>query len=165
MAGVGVTPDFSEISAAAAKVGAMAEAGADARPLMADIGASLLVSTQSRFERQRDPEGHAWPELAPATLFARGKKGKTKKKRKAVIANAKILRDTARLFRSLTYQASNTATEVGSNVIYARIHQDGGKAGRGRNVDIPQREYLGLSDDDKAMMERKTDAWLGGVAI
>ena len=31
---------------------------------------------------------------------------------------------------------------IGSDVIYARIHELGGKAGRGRLVTIPRREYL-----------------------
>jgi len=31
---------------------------------------------------------------------------------------------------------------IGSNVIYARIHELGGKAGKGRLVKIPKREYL-----------------------
>lgn len=38
---------------------------------------------------------------------------------------------------------------VGSNIRYARIHQLGGLAGRGRKVKIPARPYLGLTKDER----------------
>lgn len=37
---------------------------------------------------------------------------------------------------------------TGSNVEYARIHQMGGRAGRGLSVDLPARPYLGVSKQD-----------------
>ena len=39
---------------------------------------------------------------------------------------------------------------VGTNEPYAAIHQFGGKAGRGRKVDIPARPFLALTPQDKA---------------
>jgi phage virion morphogenesis protein len=35
------------------------------------------------------------------------------------------------------------------NLKYARIHQLGGKAGRGRKTRLPARPYLGISEEDK----------------
>jgi phage virion morphogenesis protein len=38
---------------------------------------------------------------------------------------------------------------VGTNRVYAAIHQLGGQAGRGRKVTIPARPYLGVSAADR----------------
>jgi len=37
---------------------------------------------------------------------------------------------------------------IGSNVIYSRIHQLGGMAGRGHKVKIPARPFLLVQDQD-----------------
>ncbi len=50
--------------------------------------------------------------------------------------------DTGRLRDSITYQASDDGVEVGTNVVYAAIHQFGGMAGRGQKVHIPARPYM-----------------------
>lgn len=97
-------------------------------PLMEEIGASLETSTRMRFERGAGPDGGAW---RPSR---RG--GKT-------------LVDTGRLLASMTHNASRDHVEVGSNVIYAAIHQFGGRTGRGLAVDMPARPFLGLDADDE----------------
>jgi phage virion morphogenesis protein len=51
-------------------------------------------------------------------------------------------------------------------VVYARIHQLGGKAGRGHAVTLPARPYIGISEDDikeaRAIIRDHMVAVLGG---
>lgn len=108
----------------------------DLTPAMDEIGGMLVASVQSRFERAAGPDGAAWPPLSAATLLRRG-------------AGARPLRHTGRLYGSITHRADRRQVEVGSNVIYAAIHQLGGQAGRGRKVNIPARPYLGIDRDDE----------------
>ena len=43
----------------------------------------------------------------------------------------------------------NDTALVGTNIIYAAIHNFGGQAGRNRKVTIPQREFLVLTNEDE----------------
>lgn len=99
--------------------------------LMAEIGDALVSGTIKRFADGEDPEGNPWE----ASWRAQNEGGKT-------------LVDTGRLRNSIDYVTSPDSVTVGSNVEYARIHQMGGKAGRGRKVTIPARPYLGVSRAD-----------------
>ncbi|MGD8785895.1 MAG: phage virion morphogenesis protein [Phycisphaerales bacterium] len=51
---------------------------------------------------------------------------------------------TGMLRRSINYRIVNHGKGmiVGPNIVYARIHEFGGKAGRGRKVKIPKRAYF-----------------------
>lgn len=57
-----------------------------------------------------------------------------------------LSRRTHRLFRSIakrvSVSASQVSAEVGSNVVYARIHEYGGLTGRRHLVNMPARPYL-----------------------
>ena len=57
--------------------------------------------------------------------------------------------DTENLMNSITSYYDNNVAEVGTNEPYAAIHQLGGKAGRGRKVDIPARPFLVLTPQDE----------------
>ncbi|MES8537205.1 phage virion morphogenesis protein, partial [Cutibacterium acnes] len=48
--------------------------------------------------------------------------------------------------------AGRLQAAVGTNRVYARIHQLGGKAGRNRKVTIPARPFLGINADDRQMI-------------
>lgn len=79
----------------------------------------------------------------------------------------KTLVDTARLRDSIDSIATSDAVAVGSNVKYARIHQMGGKAGRGHSVTIEPRPYLGINaesmaDIQEAVADFIADAFRGG---
>lgn len=58
--------------------------------------------------------------------------------------------DTENLMGSITSDYSNDMATVGTNEPYAAIHQFGGKAGRGRKVEIPARPFLILTPQDEA---------------
>jgi len=55
-----------------------------------------------------------------------------------------IPRDTSRLMRSVKSRAEGSSVLVGSHLVYARIHQQGGRARRGGSANIPQRRYSGF---------------------
>ncbi len=150
----------------------------DLRPVMDEIGQSLVASVIDRFERERGPGGGPWKPSARAT---RGKRGR-----------GQTLTDTGRLRASITHRAGRDAVEVGTNVAYAAIHQFGGqierrarnqvlafrargggfasrkstrarKAGAVRvafaqigahSIDMPARPFLGIDEDDRASILR-----------
>ncbi|MBF0168793.1 MAG: phage virion morphogenesis protein [Alphaproteobacteria bacterium] len=127
----------------------------DLKPALNDIGMSMVVATQRRFETETDPLGRPWRPLSAVTLAARAggrlyiKSGKRLTAKAAKVINSgRILRDSARLYQSITHAVSGQGVEIGSNLVYARIHQMGGQAGRGKKVTIPARPFLGLSKTD-----------------
>lgn len=105
-----------------------------------DIGETLVSNTKFRFRDGKDPEGHAWEPSARA--WEQGLKDNAGRMGKTLI-------DTGDLRRSITHAVTQDGVLVGSNKVYARIHQEGGKAGRGRKVTIPARPFLGFNDDDR----------------
>lgn len=112
------------------------------RLLMDGIGEMMVSSTLQRFEDEKGPDGKAWkPSIRATPSEGSGKKIKGRK-------GGKTLTDTARLRKSIEHRATGDEVMVGSNVAYARIHQRGGRAGRGLSVDLPARPYLGVSKQD-----------------
>lgn len=112
----------------------------DTQGLMTKIGQAMKSQTVRRFQAGVSPEGEAWE---PVKNPRKDSKGRPRK------GTAKPLVDTGRLRNSISVSTAPTEVHVGSNVVYARIHQLGGQAGRGRKVTIPARPYLGLSEDDQ----------------
>ena len=116
---------------------------------MVEIGATQVASTQQRFLDQRGPDGEAWRPLHPATLLRRaGRRVRTRRGRftaraRRRMAGAQILRDSNRLYSSLTYDAGRFQAAWGTNVVYGAAHQFGYEH-------IPARPYLGMTDDDRA---------------
>jgi len=96
--------------------------GKSAKPLFEQLGRVLKTSTQLRFRNQRGPDGGAWEK----SWRARNEGGQT-------------LSLSGRLRRSITYQATNNSVAVGTNVLYAAIHQFGGtiRAKSGPFLSIP----------------------------
>lgn len=90
-------------------------AARDLRPAMDEIGAMLMTSTDLRFEQEKDPEGNAWAPLAPSTV-----------KRKAKAGHEAMLQWSGRLRGSMTREATANSVEVGTNLPYAAIQNNGG---------------------------------------
>ena len=124
--------------------------GEDLTDLLDVIGAKLVTSTQRRFERELDPDGQPWVVS-----------------QRAALEGGQTLTDTARLKSSITHQVDSRHVDVGTNVIYAAVHQFGAKKGdfgqarqltRNRIVpipwgDIPDRRFLGISREDGDVIE------------
>ncbi|CAM2893145.1 phage virion morphogenesis protein [Glaesserella parasuis] len=68
--------------------------------------------------------------------------------------------DTENLMSSITSDYDKDVAIVGTNEAYAAIHQFGGKAGRGRKVDIPARPFLMLTpQDEEDILQDVQDYW------
>lgn len=80
-----------------------------------------------------------WADLAPSTKAARAKKGKWP---------GKILQVSGNFAARISYTVTGNDLTIGSNHPAARIHQLGGKAGRGHKSNIPARPYLVIQDID-----------------
>jgi phage virion morphogenesis protein len=100
-------------------VGRLMQATDDFSELMAgNIADAVQGMVADAFQEQGRP-GEPWPELSDKTL-ARRRKGK-----KASNSD-RILQDTGRLKQSVSVgQAGSHSYEVGSNILYARVHQFG----------------------------------------
>ncbi len=142
------------------RLGALVEAFGDLTPLMEGFGVTLEAATLDRFDREEAPSGLAW-----------------EKSQRAIDEGGKTLTDTGMLRQSVHSVASGNKVEVGTNKIYAGIHQFGfsgsvtvgkhtrtidrafGKALKQpvtfevdafeRLVNMPARPYLGLSAEDE----------------
>lgn len=142
----------------------------DMTPAMRNFGEYMKRVTDERFKGEHDPEGKPWVKHSSVTLeMSYGMKGKKTRTKKGGLtkgfsrfsARRKILTASHRLRDSTTYQALRRGLRFGTNVIYGRIHQLGGMAGRGRKVKIPARPYLGFSNRDIAEFVRLAKGHLG----
>jgi len=84
------------------------------RPLMVRIAGHMLDAVHQNFESEGRPR---WPSLKPSTRKARARIGKWP---------GPILRVTGQLARSVSRRATDTEAIVGTNKVYAAIHQFGG---------------------------------------
>lgn len=122
------------------------------------IGRLLQESTRNRIEvTKQSPDGESW---------------------KANIEGSSILHKSGALAASIDYAVGGSQVEIGTGLVYALIHQMGGtikpksadklvfmignRLVFATKVNIPQREYLGASAQDKTdILEMLTDVILG----
>lgn len=105
----------------------LAQATAHRTPLMRKIAGKMESAVAQNFEVGGRPK---WLEL--------------KYRQGTPLVNSE------RLMESITSEYNNDEVIVGTNEPYAAIHQFGGKAGRGRKVEIPARPFLALTPQDEA---------------
>lgn len=127
----------------------------DTRPVMAAIGTKLVASTHKRFVTGTDPDGNSWQALNPA--YAATKR------------NSRILVESGAkggLLGSIHAQAGQDEVSVGTDKVYAAIHQYGGEIRpvsathlffriggslvQKSSVTLPPRPFLGISAQDEA---------------
>ena len=112
----------------------------DTKPMMADIGEIVTESVMRNFEEKRAPDGTPWKPLSEVT-----------KARK--LHPEHILIETTTLRDSIHPEASADRVEIGTDIVYAAVHQFGiGErsviSSRRRMPEIPARPFLGVRDDD-----------------
>lgn len=116
--------------------------------LMDNIGNMVANQTRTRIRSDKKaPDGSQWPPLSAKYAAA-----KAKKKGSAV----GMLEYSGALADSITHLATSQQVEVGSNLVYARVHQEG-------YGDIPAREYLGLSRQNQDDVDDVVRLWLSTV--
>ncbi|TBV76870.1 phage virion morphogenesis protein [Pseudoxanthomonas winnipegensis] len=111
------------------------ESGRNPRPALVAIGRYGKTSTQLRFRRQVDPAGRRWW----PSLRARKQGGQT-------------LRDTNRLFQSITWSVGPGYAEWGTNVAYAAAHNFGVR--KMVTVGAHQRNMKGVTRTGRAWAKR-----------
>lgn len=153
MAGARLAIEVNTYPVAKALAALLARSG-DLTPVMEQIGRYFETRTAERFEHERGPGDVAWP-----------------KSLRAKLQNGQTLTDTARLRKSITSRATPSSVAVGTNVIYAAIHQFGGtisaRSARGlhfvlpggqhvnvQKVNIPARPFLGIDGTDREEISR-----------
>lgn len=161
MSGVTLRISVTDRDARAA-LARLAAFGRDPSPALKVVGQDLITSTQERIRDQVSPEGTRWPDLRPD--YAAAKRG------------AGMLVESGRLIGSLTRKVEGPQLLVGTNVLYAAIHQVGGvirpKSKRAlrfrigqrwvlvRQVKIPARPFLGISARDLEDMRETIEGFI-----
>lgn len=149
LADLGLSDGFDDVATAAG----------DMTDLMGKIGSVLINGARERIGITNvSPDGVAWPQ----SLRAKEDGGPT-------------LHDTGLLMESINSESAPDHVKVGSNLIYAGVHQSGAtitaKNGKGLSftlangeqvvvgsVTIPARPYLGISEEERAQIEDVTIA-------
>lgn len=114
----------------------IAQKTSNLRPLMKNIAGIMADSTEENFKVEGQPK---WKDLSEKTKTARKKSGHYP---------GQILQVSGQLALSAATQYDDTSVVIGSNKVYAAIHQLGGQAGKNKKTTIPARPYLKLTDDD-----------------
>lgn len=140
---------------------ALVAKGADTRVLMERIGIVGETSVSDNFEGEHGPDGAPW-----------------KPSHRAKTKGGKTLTDSGILNTSIESHATTDGVEIGSNLIYAPIHQFGGTiTGNPRlkfnipgigfvspeSVTIPARPFLGWGADALEEVDAQATDWLAEV--
>jgi len=130
--------DDAEVLAALAKV---KERIVNPRPLLTEIGEDMEASTKKRFDTTTAPDGSAWllNSVLSTLLYKEG--------------DTPLTGETGLLHSTINYDViAATAVEIGSPMEYAAMQQFGGTKAEFPHLwgDVPAREYLGMSEEDKA---------------
>ncbi len=110
------------------------EAVNDMKPAMKAVAGQLETSTKNRFFTKKAPDGSTWARLSRVTQRRRLKKGKRR--------NDKLI-FSGRLVRSITSDFDNRSAVVGTDVPYARTHQEGAERGEFGSFSIVARTIRG----------------------
>lgn len=155
-------PDFSTTLR---RLELMERRGGERRALMRGIAGDMHAAVEDNFAAQGRPR---WADLKSVNI-SRG-------------AGYKILQASGRLAASIGMSADDTTARVGTNLVYARIHQFGGRTkahviraknkkalytpfGPRKQVNhpgsvIPARPYLVLTERDLRKIERRGENFL-----
>ena len=127
----------------------LAQKGENLRPLMKNIAGIFASATEENFKNEGRPD--KWTELSEAT-----KKQRTKQKKWP----GQILQVSGQLATSISTSYDENSAVIGSNKVYAAIHQLGGHAGKNKKIEIPARPYLKLADNDYSEIIKETKQYL-----
>lgn len=78
-----------------------------------------------------------------------------KKKNRKGKSDTKPLTDTGDLGDSIDYNADFNEVKVGTPFEWAKVHNEGGKAGRGNGFTMPKRQFVGVTERMKGKIEEK----------
>lgn len=110
-------------------------------PLMKNLAGFLEDTVEENFENEGRPK---WLNISKSTI---------KQREKTKHWPGKILQKQGNLASSITSYYDSEMAMVGTNKKYAAIHQFGGMAGRNKQVEIPARPFLNLSNQDLSQIK------------
>lgn len=150
------------------RIAAIERRGGERQALMRGIAGDLADAVEENFAQQGRPR---WADLRSVSI-RRG-------------AGYRILQDSGRLAASITRSFDDTTARVGTNLVYARIHQFGGRTkahviraknkkalytpfGPRKSVNhpgsvIPARPFLSVTERDLQRIGRRGEAFLRGL--
>lgn len=142
-----VALETAQAARLAARFRELRERFAHLEPLLEAVGAEVESQTRRRLaEEKRGPDGEPWPPWSAA--YAAGRHG-----------GHSLLRGEGGLLDSIRHEAGPEEAVIGSNLVYAAIHQFGGaEAGQA----LPARPYLGLAAADEADLAALLESWAEG---
>jgi len=142
VSGLALRTDLSALGRVEARLARLTRA--DRRQLLEGAGAVLESSARRRIDSEKTgPDGNPWRDWSPA--YAETRHG-----------NQSLLSAESGLLDSLSSEVRGHEVEVGSNLVYAAVHQLGGAE---VGMPIPARPYLGVSDLDEADIMSAVDDW------
>lgn len=122
------------------KIGQMIGRLRNKRPALEIIANVLLLAARRSFKFQQSPQGRPWKALDLRYQFRKQQK----------VGLRPILQFSGTMLRSLHVGVQGDRAFVSTSLLpYARIHQQGGRAGRNRSAKIPARPFLGLGRRDE----------------
>jgi len=155
-----VTVDIDDIQVRHA-IDGLRRSAMEMAPAMRKIAQTLATVTEGNFAAQGRPH---WKALSDVTIHLRIGGNKAYKKDGKLKASAErkkgsllILQDRGALASSVTTDYDANQAMIGSNLVYAAIHQLGGNAGRGQKVEISARPYLPADKDGNLQPEAKVE--------
>lgn len=116
----------------------------DALPLFQEIGEIVMTSVQENFEEHHAPDGTPWEPLSPAYAEWKRRYGQGRSADDILVLNRILM-------GSIHPEPHRDRVEIGTNVIYAAVHQFGADfsiLSTRRRVKIPARPYLPLEEHD-----------------
>ena len=150
--------DASAVEAAMARLD---KATTDFRELLAGNVAIEVQSMVGRAFQDQGRGGTPWKPLHPSTL-ARRKQGKNKSLSDRILENTGSLRNSVSVADN--YQTDAHQLVVGSSLIYARIHQFGGKIRR-KTARARRAERMLEKGGRKSMFDRLVERYNGEEAL
>lgn len=109
----------------------------DLTPLMKTARVFLKDTVDENFETEGTFTGDKWKEWSPEYKIQRMKQGKSR---------GKILSLDGQLRKSFQAKSGKDYALVGTNKVYAAIHNFGGNKSLKHNKTMPQREFMRIND-------------------
>lgn len=165
---IGAAWNEGEFSTTMRRLELIERRGGERQALMRGIAGDMNAAVADNFEAQGRPR---WTDLKSVSI-SRG-------------AGYRILQASGRLAASITASSDDTTARVGTNLVYGRIHQFGGRTrahviraknkkalytpfGPRKQVNhpgsvIPARPFLALTERDLRKIERRGENYLKGL--
>lgn len=125
----------------------------DLNPLMRIISQTMKLEVDENFETEGQNAGEKWADWSDPWRLRRTQLGR---------GSGKIMNFNGELRQSITRKATGTEAIVGTNKVYAAIHNFGGeiKKRNGGTFEMEKRAFMVWTDDLKSKIQTEVVAYL-----